>query len=273
MTTITPEQAFKSKQNFSEYLADNTPEIITNTIAEYQNSKGKVVVTIAELTQNIETFLNVVSDDIVQKQTKTPYFVWVITNPKENITKFMRLINEHSKGKLKIFIFKAVLNDDKMDFECLLKPPFKIKSERKVNENTPSKLLQKTLWEKYIDICDQSEHPDMQIKEALPRHYQYVAINKSGVQILQTINTEKNFVASEILINNDKTKFEKLLEHKVEVESEIGTLLWDSKENNKSSKIRKIFSVDLSDSENYEQAVLKLVDMGAELKVIAHKYL
>ena len=51
----------------------------------------------------------------------------------------------------------------------------------------------------------------MQIKEALPQHYQNISIQKSGVQILQTVNTQRNYVASEIAINNNKDLIERLL--------------------------------------------------------------
>ncbi len=97
-----------------------------------------------------------------------------------------------------------------MEFECLLKPNLNLKTKREVNLNIPSKLLQKSYWEKYIEICDLSENPDMQIKEALPQHYQNISIQKSGVQILQTVNTQRNYVASEIAINNNKELFEQL---------------------------------------------------------------
>lgn len=66
-----------------------------------------------------------------------------------------------------------------MEFECLLKPNLNLKTKREVNLNTSSKLLQKSYWEKYIEICDLSENPDMQIKEALPQHYQNISIQKA----------------------------------------------------------------------------------------------
>ena len=107
----------------------------------------------------------------------------------------------------------------------------------------------------------------------MPQHYQNISIQKSGVQILQTVNTQRNYVASEIAINNNKDLFERLLEHKEEIEKEIGHLEWDSKENNKSSKIRKIFEIDINNSANHECAINEHIKMSAELKNIVHKYL
>lgn len=266
--TINLENVFKSRANFEDYM-NNSP-LPVEICQAMQNYQKKNVEKIAELTQNFQTFLNKVGDaNFNPKQ----YLVWIVTNPKTEILNTMRIINQNGTNGLEIFIFKAFLNEDKMAFECLLKPELVVKKKRDVNTNTPSKQLQKAMWEKYIDICDASEYPDMQIKEAAPQHYQNISIGKAGVQILQTINTQNKYVASEISINNNKEIFAKLFEHKEKIEKEIGGLEWDSKENVKSAKIRKIFNIDINKSENHEKAILELVKMGAELKAIIHKYL
>lgn len=267
MTTMY-EAIFKSRANFESYMLElPMPVEICEAMQGYQK---KDVGRIAELTQNFQTFLNKVGD---RNFNPKQYLVWIVTNPKEEIVNTMRVINQSSTNGLEIFIFKAALNGDKIDFECVLKPDIVVKQKREVNTNTPSKQLQKTYWELYIEVCDASEYPDMQIKDALPRHYQNISIQKAGVQILQTINTQNNYVASEIAISNDKEIFEKLLDHKEEIEKEVGKLEWDSKENVKSSKIRKIYKIDINNPENHEKAILEHVKMGAELKAIVHKYL
>ena len=272
MTEITAQEALKSKQNFSEFMSD-TPAFIVSTLAEYPKADGKVIIEFAELTQNFETFGRILSDPQLVNIKKPPFIVWTVVNPKEEILKQIDLINKYSVPDFGVFIFKAFLNGDKMEFECLLKPEIIKKQSRPVNTETPSKQLQKQIWELYFEICDSSENPDMQIKEALPQHYQNISIQKSGVQILQTLNTKDKYVASEIAINNNKELFNKLLEHKAEIEKEIGKLEWYSKDNVKSAKIRKTFSIDINNSKNHKKAVEELIKMGAELKAIAHKYL
>ena len=133
-----------------------------------------------------------------------------------------------------------------------------IPTKPKRNKDTPTKRLQKNYWDLYITECDISENPDMQIKEAVPQHYQNVSIQKNGIQILQTINTLSNYVASEIAINNNKELFNKLFKNKTNIEKEIGKLQWDSKDTNKSAKIRKIFSIDINNSKNHKKAILEL---------------
>ena len=107
MTTITAEQALKSKQNFSEFLENNTPVQVTSTIADYQAKSGKVVVTLTDLTQNFDTFVDVVNDPTVLELPQKPYFAWIVTNPKERIMNVLRTINEGSTGDLGIFVFTS----------------------------------------------------------------------------------------------------------------------------------------------------------------------
>ena len=83
MTTITAEQALKSKQNFSEFLENNTPVQVTSTIADYQAKSGKVVVTLTDLTQNFDTFVDVVNDPTVLELPQKPYFAWIVTKAKK----------------------------------------------------------------------------------------------------------------------------------------------------------------------------------------------
>ena len=128
------------------------------------------------------------------------------------------------------------------------------------------------MWELYQEICDGSEYPDMQIEEAKYQHYQYVNIQVSGLQMIQTINTSHEFVASELSMRS-REKFAKHKEHKEEIEKEVGELIWDDNEKNQTVKIRKVYPIDVFNTKNHKKAITQLIKMGAELKAVAHKYL
>ncbi len=266
--TITPIEILKSKQNFSDFIEANSEPIIKDLLKDCP--QGSVHMIAAQLTPNIDGLV----DSLKQlNPSQKSYLFWFIVNEKEDLLNISNNLNQMFVNGCGIFIIKAFLNEDKIDFKCLLKPEFKVKTKRTRNENTPAKLLQETYWRQYIEVCDTSEYPEMQIKEALPRHYQYVPIGKAGVQILQTVNTVEDYVASEISISNNKEIFEKLLEYKEEIEKEVGILDWDSKETNKSSKIRKIFKADINHTDTFEDIIQEHVKMAAQLKAIVHKYL
>ncbi|MEE3350544.1 MAG: DUF4268 domain-containing protein [Candidatus Gastranaerophilaceae bacterium] len=271
MTTITAEQALKSKQNFSEFLENNTPVQVTSTIADYQAKSGKVVVTLTDLTQNFDTFVDVVNDPTVLELPQKPYFAWIVTNPKERIMNVLRTINECSTGDLGIFVFKAFLNGEKIDFECLLKPELKEK-HKKARTITKTGETQYDYWKEYSEVCDEMGEGDFQVEPA-SRHYQNIPIGVKGAYIKQTISIKDNYVASEIFIGNDKELYAKLESNKKELEKELGTMTWQCLDSNKSCNIRRVIYIDFTNPERYQEMAKAHIELAVKMKKAFLKYL
>ena len=267
-TAFTLEEVFKSKAKFEEFMNESA---LPNPIEEVMKNYPRLpLVRIADLTQNFETYLNTVGSEDFDTG-KDQYLIWTVTSEKEKFVKAMQTINNKGTKGLNVFIFKASLNEDKTVFECLLKP--ELKKQRVTNKNTDAKLLQKELWQQYIDECDNSEHPELQIKEALPQHYQYVPINRKYVQLALNILVDENCITADISIPSKKEVYEELLIHKEEIEKKVGELIWYNKEGIKATKIRKEFPIDLTNPKNYEKAIKKLIEIGAEMTTVAEDYL
>lgn len=271
MTTITPEEALKSKKNFEEFMVDYYPPIVTSTLASYPKADGQTVVSICDLTQKMETMVSLLNQLENLNLEKAPFIVWYVTSAKEELVTATKALNHFAIKGIKIFIFKAFLNGDKMEFECLLKPELSDKRSYTRNENTPAKIFQKEYWQKYFEICDELQS-EMQV-EPKPQHFQYLSLGKRGVQIMQTVNTRLNCVATEIFINNDQSIFEKLFEHKADIEEQLGYLEWQPIEGKKSSRIRKTLGVDISKEENLEQAIKLQIKTAEEFKEVFSQYL
>ena len=222
-----------------------------------------------QLTQSPEGLINA-AGALVDEQKA--YIFWFIANEKEDLLKIAKTLNNFfDKNYCGIFVIKTILNGDKMDFECLLKPELSDKKSYTRNENTPAKIFQKEYWEKYFEICDALQS-EMQVNPK-PQHFQYLPMGKRGVQIMQTVNTKLGFVATEIFINNNQSIFEKLLEHKVEIEEELGFLEWQPIEGKKSSRIRKTLGVNILKEENIERAVKLQIKTAEDFKKVFLKYL
>ena len=80
-------------------------------------------------------------------------------------------------------------------------------------------------------------------------------------------------VATEIFINNDQSIFEKLFEHKADIEEQLGYLEWQPIEGKKSSRIRKTLGVDILKEENIERAVKLQIQTAEDFKKVFSKYL
>ena len=144
---IIPQDAFKSKKNFEEFMANhNAPEIIS-VLADYPKANGKAIVTIADLTQNSETIINALSE--IKNLPQSPFIVWIVANERENLITAAETLNKFSNKDFGIFIFKAFLNNDKIEFKCLLKPDIKTQFYGK------AKQIQLKYWERYFEICDE----------------------------------------------------------------------------------------------------------------------
>lgn len=262
---ITLAEAVKSKDNFTKFIEQNKEECIKQALKglEYR----PVQITIPQMTPSADGLCSGLG---AFKDGQKCYVFWFINNEKEEMLELAENLNTRLSKICGIFIFKPCLNEGKTEFKCLLKP--EVNKRQPVNTRTKAKLLQFKLWELYRDICDGSEYPDMQVAEAKYQHFQYVNIHISGIQLIQTINTQNGYVASELSMRS-REKFLKLKEHKDEIEKEVGELIWDDNEKNQTVKIRKVYPIDVYDSKNHKKAITKLIEIGEELKAVAHKYI
>ena len=157
--TITATEVLKSRQNFSDYIEQNADTVIKNLLKDYPPRPLQIIY--PQLTQSSDGLIEIIRQ---LEGNQKAYIFWFIVNEKEDLKNIALKLNLFfDKNYCGIFIIKAVLNEDKIEFEPVLKPELVVKQKREVNTNTPSKQLQKKYWDKYIELCDASEHPEMQI--------------------------------------------------------------------------------------------------------------
>ena len=265
---ISTKTVLKTRANFENFIGEYNPQIITSTIAGMPNANDRIVVKICDLTQNIDTLMDALTEEIIVNLEKPPIVAWMVTNEKEKIQNFVRILNQQSGTRgLKIFVFKASVNQDESDIniECILKPQYK-ENKYVRNDNTHAKIIQNEYWKKYLEITGRKISPG-------PRHYQRISVGKSGVEIMQTVNTAKNYVATEILIRENKDLYTRFLENKEKIEQEIGALDWRENEGKKSSRIRKTYNIDINNEETWEDAISIHDKMANEFKNTFSKYM
>ena len=116
---LTPKEILKIKRDFSDFIENYNPPAVTSLLAEYPQANGKVIVKLANLTQNTETFGSLLNDSLVRDFTLPPYITWFVVNEKEEILNQIRTINKYAVTGFGIFVFKVFLNDDKIDVKCI----------------------------------------------------------------------------------------------------------------------------------------------------------
>lgn len=260
--TLTAAEALKTNKNFEAFMADVPIEIISE-LAEYPPAENKLIVEIAELTQNKDSLFKFLNNPKC-KNRKSLMVIWVVNTVKEEILNFVDIINERTDKDFGIFVFKAELNNNKMAYECVLKPQIK---EKKQGNN-----FNLEFWKKYYDIA--TARKSKIVAKPNDRQFKTISAGKSGVAIMQTVSKEQLKLGSEIYIQDSKETFDKLFAKKAEIEKEIGCELeWLRLDNKKASRIVKYIKAELLDNVKMQSAINEQIEMGEKLKSIVAKYL
>lgn len=258
--TTTLADVFKSRQNFLDYIEANSSEIISQLLENYPKRSMHIVY--PQLTQSSEGLINA-AGKLVDEQKA--YIFWVIANEKEDLLKIAKTLNNFfDKNYCGIFVIKAFLNGDKIEFNCILKP------EHSINKNTPCKIMQKQYWEKYFEICDEMAL-DLQVNPQY-QHWQYLPIHKRRVCLMLSVSIQKEYIGVDLVIS-DKTIYKYLYNIKDKIEAELGKLEWINEPNNKTTKIRKTLTYDVSDLNTQAKAVKDHIDLALQFKETFSKYL
>ncbi|MBR2507375.1 MAG: DUF4268 domain-containing protein [Clostridia bacterium] len=268
---LTPKEILKSKKDFSDFIETYNPPAVTSLLAEYPQANGKVIVKVGNLTQNTETFGSLLNDSLVREFTLPPYITWFVVNEKEEILNQIKTINKYAVTGFGIFVFKVFLNDDKIDVKCILKPELKPKKE-KIKTISKTGGIQLDYWNVYAEVCDEMGEGDYQIKPA-SQHYQNIPIGLKGAYIKQTISVKDNYVASELFIGDNKQLFADLKEHEKEIEKELGTMIWDCKDSNKSCFIRRMIFVDFTNPDRYAEFAKQQIELAIKVRETFFKYI
>lgn len=258
--TTTLADVFKSRQNFLDYIEANSSEIISQLLENYPKRSMHIVY--PQLTQSSEGLINA-AGKLVDEQKA--YIFWVIANEKEDLLKIAKTLNNFfDKNYCGIFVIKAFLNVDKIEFNCILKP------EHSINRNTPCKIIQKQYWEKYFEICDEMAL-DLQVNPQY-QHWQYLPMHKRRVCLMLSVSIQKEYIGVDLVIS-DKTIYKYLYNLKDKIEAELGKLEWINEPNNKTTKIRKTLTYDVSDLNIQAKAVKDHIDLALQFKETFSKYL
>ena len=258
--TTTLADVFKSRQNFLDYIEANSSEIISQLLENYPKRSMHIVY--PQLTQSSEGLINA-AGELVDEQKA--YIFWFIANEKEDLLKIAKTLNNFfDKNYCGIFVIKAFLNVDKIEFNCILKP------EHSINRNTPCKIIQKQYWEKYFEICDEMAL-DLQVNPQY-QHWQYLPMHKRRVCLMLSVSIQKEYIGVDLVIS-DKTIYKYLYNIKDKIEAELGKLEWINEPNNKTTKIRKTLTYDVSDLNTQAKAVKDHIDLALQFKETFSKYL
>jgi hypothetical protein len=176
--------------------------------------------------------------------------IWICKNVREEHRQAIDWINEKTTNTLQVFVIQMEvwkIGDSKPapKFQVICSPNDWGKTVKdSINENklTETNLLQLDFWTEFNTYM--SQYVWFKSRKPQPQHWYDISIGNSQAHIALTVSMTKNFIRSEIYINDNKELFRKLENDKDKIEKELGlSLIWDELPNAKASSISIKYSV------------------------------
>lgn len=208
--------------------------------------------------------------------------VWIVKQAKEEHRSAIEWLNNNTNNELNFFLIElhAYKIDDSNPapmFEVIEKPNGFIKNTKAINNQdnlNKSQSERLEFWNKFNEVVEQSGKP-FNIRKATTDHWYDVALGTSEAHISINLVNKSSYVVIDVYINDNKELFDKLMDKKDIIESELGfKLVWDRLDNGKASRIKyRIKGLNFDDHSNYEELMKEIIDKVIIMRAVFKKYM
>jgi hypothetical protein len=185
--------------------------------------------------------------------------IWVVTNVREEHRKAIDWLNDHTDDDVEFYLVQMeLLQIDESPyaphFEIICKPN---DWARSVKESTSQGAMsgigadQFEFWTQFKAYAIQNRTA-LRLQKPSPRHWTNIGIGNSQAGISLTVNSNKGLIAAELYIPDNKELYAKLLAHKSEIETDLGSPAeWMELPSKKASRIKVSTSGDFNAKEKW----------------------
>lgn len=208
--------------------------------------------------------------------------VWIVKQAKEEHRSAIEWLNNNTNNELNFFLIElhAYKIDDSNPapmFEVIEKPNGFIKNTKAINNQdnlNKSQSERLEFWNKFNEVVEQNGKP-FNIRKATTDHWYDVALGTSEAHISINLVNKSSYVVIDVYINDNKELFDKLMDKKDIIESELGfKLIWDRLDNGKASRIKyRIKGLNFDDHSNYEELMKEIIDKVIIMRAVFKKYM
>lgn len=208
--------------------------------------------------------------------------VWIVKQAKEEHRSAIEWLNNNTNNELNFFLIElhAYKIDDSNPapmFEVIEKPNGFIKNTKAINNQdnlNKSQSERLEFWNKFNEVVEQNGKP-FNIRKATTDHWYDVALGTSEAHISINLVNKSSYVVIDVYINDNKELFDKLMDKKDIIESELGfKLVWDRLDNGKASRIKyRIKGLNFDDHSNYEELMKEIIDKVIIMRSVFKKYM
>ncbi len=208
--------------------------------------------------------------------------VWIVKESKEYHRAAIEWLNNNTNDSISFFLieihaYKIGNSEPAPKFEVVEKPNnFVKRSKQESGNNELSRRASERLifWEQFNQTVIEKGKP-FNIRKATTNNWYNIAIGTSEAFIAVNLINWKNRILLELYIPNNKDLFDSLLEHKTEIETEVGfSFIWDRLDTKKASSIKhRIEGLDFDDHSNYTELMNETIEKVVKMREVFKKYL
>lgn len=207
--------------------------------------------------------------------------IWIVKRAREEHRAAIEWLNNHTDENISFFLIEIKLykigdSAPAVKFEIIEKPNNWTKEVKKQSSNRPSHKFRLEYWTAFNDYAFANPMFSKNFKKRKPStdHWMTLSLGSSAYSLSILTLKNRNAVAVELYISDDKSIFHHLLQHKDSIESEIGFALdWRELPDKKASRIIIEKPVDLENHDEWPQHFEWLVDTCIRFKKAFKKYL
>lgn len=210
------------------------------------------------------------------------YIVWIVKEAREEHKSAIEWLNNNTNSNINFFLieihaYKIEDSNPAPMFQVIEAPNDFIKNNKTTNKDGNLNKAQSQrleFWNQFNDIIIKKGKP-FSVRKATTDHWYSVAIGTSEAHLDITLVNKDSVIGVELYISDNKELFDELLQHKEEIENELGFKLdWRRLDTSKASRIIYfIRGLNFDDHSNYEKLMNDTIDVAVKMRDIFKKYI
>lgn len=207
--------------------------------------------------------------------------VWIVKDAREEHRQAVDWLNEHTDESIEFYLVQIELyqigdSPYAPKFEIISKPndwTKAVRSSTEGKEPSDTKIRQLEFWTQFKEFAKERQ-TKLHLQKSYPQHWTNISIGTSVAHVSLTIHSVENQFGVELYIPKDKELYQKLANHKEEIEAEIGErAIWMDLPNKKASRIRILRSGSFEDSNKWEDTFEWLISEAEKFQQVFPKYI
>lgn len=207
--------------------------------------------------------------------------IWIVKRAREEHRAAIEWLNNHTDENISFFLIEIKLykignSDPAVKFEIIEKPNNWTKEVKKQTSSDPAKQFRLEYWTAFNDYAFTKSIFSKNFKKRKPGtdHWMTLSLGSSAYHLDILTLKKRNAVSVELYISDDKSIFHKLLQHKADIENEIGFELdWRELPDKKASRIIIEKPVNLDAQEEWNGQFDWIIDTCVRFKKVFKKYI